>query len=102
MSIEDDGRGIDWDRVRAKAKACGLPHATEADLEAALFSDGMSTRDDVTAFSGRGVGLGAVRSACEERGGHIRVWSRLGHGTRFDFVFPVDQMAPRPQEMLAA
>ncbi len=102
VSIEDDGRGIDWDRVRAKAKACGLPHATEADLEAALFSDGMSTRDDVTAFSGRGVGLGAVRSACEERGGHIRVWSRLGHGTRFDFVFPVDQMAPRPQEMLAA
>lgn len=102
IRIHDDGRGIDWDRVRAKAAEAGLPHETRADLEAALFHDGLTTRSEATVYSGRGVGLSAVRTACEERGGEIRVESRLGEGTAFEFRFPASEMAPSPTEFLAA
>ena len=61
--IKDDGRGVDWDRVRARARAAGLPHASHQELVDALFSDGFSTRDTAGDLSGRGVGLGALRAA---------------------------------------
>lgn len=102
IRIHDDGRGIDWDRVRAKAADAGLPHETRADLEAALFHDGLTTRSEATVYSGRGVGLSAVRTACEARGGEIHVESRLGEGTAFEFRFPASEMAPSPTEFLAA
>ncbi|MCR9159608.1 MAG: ATP-binding protein [Nannocystaceae bacterium] len=102
IRIHDDGRGIDWDRVRTKAAAAGLPHETSADLEAALFHDGLTTRSEATLYSGRGVGLSAIRAACEERGGEVRVASRLGEGTAFEFRFPASEMAPSPTEYLAA
>lgn len=102
VRIHDDGRGIDWDSVRAKAAEAGIPHETRADLESALFHDGLTTRSEATVYSGRGVGLSAVRSACEERGGHIHVESRLGEGTTFEFRFPASEMAPSPTEFLAA
>ncbi len=102
VAIEDNGRGIDWERVREKAQRKGLPHADARDLEAALFADGVTSRDEVTVYSGRGVGLGAVRAACLERGGEIRISSQLGQGTRFEFAFPAGEMAPTPRELLAA
>lgn len=102
VRLHDDGRGIDWDGVRRKAAAAGLPHETRADLEAALFHDGLTTRAEASAYSGRGVGLCAVRAACEQRCGTIRVLSRLGEGTTFEFSFPASEMAPRPSEFLAA
>src|SRR5690606_28516469 len=43
IEIADDGAGIDWDRVRDKAKELGLPHADRAELEEALFGDGLTT-----------------------------------------------------------
>ena len=45
ISISDDGGGIDWDAVRERARACGLPAESASDLEQALFADGFSTRD---------------------------------------------------------
>jgi len=53
-----------------------------------LFSDGVSTCDDVTTLSGRGVGLGATRARCAELGGTLSVRSERGRGTRFEFAFP--------------
>jgi hypothetical protein len=54
----------------------------------ALFADGVSSRADVTATSGRGVGLGAARHACERLGGHVTVESDAGVGTTFRFHLP--------------
>lgn len=87
FTIRDDGRGIDWDRVRAKARERGLAHATHADCVSALFADGLSTRDTVSDLSGRGVGLSALRDAVEAMGGSIEVDSTPGEGTAFRFVF---------------
>ena len=102
VRVRDDGRGIDWDIVRAKAAEAGLPHETRDELVAALFHDGLTTRSEASAYSGRGVGLAAVRAACEQRCGTIHVHSHLGQGTTFEFRFPASEMAPRPSEFLAA
>lgn len=93
VSIEDDGRGIDWDAVAAKARAAGLPADTREQLEEALFADGISTKDEVTAFSGRGVGFAAVRSETLARGGQVMIDSISGKGTRIEFRFPASEMA---------
>ncbi|HYU16260.1 MAG TPA: Hpt domain-containing protein, partial [Candidatus Acidoferrum sp.] len=58
--IADDGRGIDWDRLQVEAESHGLPCRTRADLVAAMFRDGVTTRDMASEISGRGVGLAAV------------------------------------------
>jgi two-component system chemotaxis sensor kinase CheA len=89
VEIEDDGAGIDWQAVRASAARAKLAHETEADLTAALFSDGLTTREQVTGMSGRGVGLAAVRRQVEQRGGSLQLTSRNGAGTAFRFTFPV-------------
>lgn len=92
IEIHDDGRGIDWDAVRAKARSLGLPAETPADLHAALFQDGLSTRDEVDDVSGRGVGMGALRAECERLGGRIAVASPRGAGTTVSFTFPAARL----------
>ncbi len=87
ISLSDDGRGIDWEIVRQRAAALGLPVATPAELEEALFADGLSTRMEVTEVSGRGIGLGAVRAAVASLGGRIRLTTAPGAGSTWDFRF---------------
>ena len=94
IAIRDDGRGIDWERVRVKAREAGRPHASRDDLIAALFSDGVTTRDVASETSGRGLGLAAIRERCVALGGAIEVDSELGKGARFVFRFP-SEAAPR-------
>ncbi len=65
LEIADDGRGIDWDRVRRRAIERNLPHASLGELASALFCDGFSTRDELTEISGRGVGLAALAAAAQ-------------------------------------
>jgi two-component system chemotaxis sensor kinase CheA len=89
VKVEDDGRGIDWDRVRDQAAAMSLPHATQADLEAALLHEGLSTRQTTTDLSGRGVGLSAVRAVVESLGGTMALESRAGQGTAWTFRLPM-------------
>jgi two-component system, chemotaxis family, sensor kinase CheA len=89
VELTDDGRGIDFDRVRSKAKALGLPCATEAQLSEALFSDGLSTTDQVTELSGRGVGMSALREAARALSGVVSVHSKRGQGTTLRVRFPV-------------
>jgi len=88
VEFGDDGRGIDWDAVRKKARSLGLPSASHEDLVDGLFADGLSTRDEVTELSGRGVGLGVVRDECRKLGGSVEVSSVRGQGATFRFIWP--------------
>jgi two-component system, chemotaxis family, sensor kinase CheA len=88
FSIRDDGRGIDWDRVALKAAAAGLATATRADLKQALFANSISTREQVSETSGRGIGLGAVWGVVKRLGGSIEVESTAGQGTNFRIALP--------------
>jgi two-component system chemotaxis sensor kinase CheA len=88
IELEDDGAGIDWAAIRARARVLGLPCSTASELEVALFADGLSTADAVSEISGRGVGLGALRDATVQLGGVIEIHSRRGAGTTFRMRFP--------------
>jgi two-component system, chemotaxis family, sensor kinase CheA len=94
VELEDDGAGIDWAAIRARAKALGLPCATASELEVALFADGCSTAGVVTETSGRGIGLGALRHATMQLGGVIEIHSRRGAGTTFRMRFPSAHAPP--------
>lgn len=85
IEIEDDGAGIDWVALRARAG----DEASEVELTELLFRDGVSTKSEVSETSGRGVGLSAAHAACKELGGRVDVRTRRGHGTVFSFRVPV-------------
>lgn len=96
IALSDDGAGIDWDALAAKAKARGLRADTKEALVDALFTDGVSTRAEVTEVSGRGVGLAALRDTVVSMGGELRVESSRGKGTRFEIRLP---FTPRSRTM---
>ena len=87
LTLEDDGRGIDVDRVVERAIALGfdageLATRTRAQLLQLVFVDGLTTRETVTEVSGRGVGMSALAAAVRRAGGEIAIESRVGQGTR--------------------
>ncbi len=81
VSAKDDGAGVNWDAVQRKAHGLGLPSQSPHDLEDALFADGVSTCNEVTTLSGRGVGMSAIRAEARARGGDAHVLSVAGQGT---------------------
>lgn len=86
LSIHDDGRGIDRERVRMKA---GLPvEATDEQIFGTLFRAGFSTADSVSEVSGRGIGLDVVMESLAKVGGTIQVRSDAGQGSEFRFAMP--------------
>jgi signal transduction histidine kinase len=95
VEIADDGRGIDWDAVAVKAATRGLACESRADLEQRLYDDGFSTATVTTHVSGRGVGMGALRVATEERGGVIEIESQRSRGTTMRFAFPQRDVVQR-------
>jgi signal transduction histidine kinase len=88
VEVRDDGRGIDWDAVKERARATGLPSTSRADLAQALLADGFTLKSEVTEVSGRGVGLAAVKSVVTAMGGKIEVESQHARGTLWRFRFP--------------
>ena len=90
IEIEDDGRGIDYSAIERAAERVGIHARTNAELVEAMLAEGVSTKEQVTDISGRGVGLGTVARACRQAGGEIQVTSQMGRGTIFRFVFPRD------------
>ena len=88
LEVADDGRGIDMDRLIAKAAATGSRSAGElralgASARAALvFEPGLSSRDEVTEVSGRGVGMDVVRAAIDAIGGRVELDNMPGRGLR--------------------
>ncbi len=95
IEIADDGRGIDWEAVRVCAERAQQPCGNLHELTEVLFYDGLSTKDQASMFSGRGIGLGAVRRTCREMGGRTWVHSTPGAGTTLQFRFPVEEMYAR-------
>ena len=100
VEIADDGRGVDWQRVRERAMTAGLEVGSTEDLKEVLFTDGFSTRTTVSEYSGRGVGMAVLKEATEELGGQVSIDSDLGAGTTIRFDFPLDAMAPQPRQLL--
>lgn len=92
LTLADDGRGLDAGRIRERALAVGLLRADEAPdpraLAALIFEPGFSTASEVTALSGRGIGMDAVRVELQALGGRIDVDSEPGHGCRFAIRLP--------------
>ena len=96
LEVRDDGRGIDWGAVRCKAAELGIECESDSPYDA-LFANGLSTCQDVTELSGRGVGLAAVREACDQVGGSIEVETEVGRGSTFRFRFPAASKADYPE-----
>jgi len=93
--VADNGRGLNVERIRAKAISNGL--ATEAEIEQMserqilqfIFRAGFSTAEKVTSVSGRGVGMDVVRTNIEKIGGTIELQSAAGKGTSFMIKIPL-------------
>ena len=93
LSMADDGRGLDRDRIRARAEVLGLlepgQEVDEARLYDLIFLPGFSTAGEVSQLAGRGVGMDVVKTEVAELGGRIETVSRLGHGTTFRIYLPL-------------
>lgn len=95
VRMRDDGRGIDPRRIRRKAVAQGLISECQesglSDIEVLelIFHPGFSTADQITEFSGRGVGMDVVRTTLRQFGGDIYTESRPGVGTTFELQVPL-------------
>ncbi|HEX9055726.1 MAG TPA: chemotaxis protein CheA, partial [Gemmatimonadales bacterium] len=91
ITVADDGRGLDADRILAKAQALGLevPSTDPAAVQALIFVPGFSTAERVSRVAGRGVGLDAAAAAIHELGGGIEVASEPGRGTAFTLSVPL-------------
>jgi two-component system chemotaxis sensor kinase CheA len=93
ITIADDGRGLNSQRILAKAVERGLvkPDAelSESEIHSLIFLPGFSTADSITELSGRGVGMDVVRDHIESLRGKIEIESRFGQGTTFTIVLPL-------------
>lgn len=95
ITISDDGKGIDTERLRQKIIDKGLStpemvaQMEESELLEFLFLPGFSTAKQVTEISGRGVGLDIAKSMAQEVGGNVRANSQVGKGTSFNFQLPL-------------
>ncbi|HLK06164.1 MAG TPA: response regulator [Candidatus Acidoferrum sp.] len=95
IEVEDDGRGIAYDRVRETAIERGLvspetaDRLTERDLREMLFHPGFSTAASKTELAGRGVGLDVVRANLNTLNGEIDIQSTTGQGTKFTLKVPL-------------
>ena len=93
IQIEDDGRGLNPDRIRAKAIERGLIRAAdnldEESIFELIFAPGFSTAEQVTDLSGRGVGMDVVRRNIEKMRGTIEIHSEVDRGTTFTISMPL-------------
>ncbi|HXZ58777.1 MAG TPA: chemotaxis protein CheA [Steroidobacteraceae bacterium] len=93
IEVSDDGRGLDCDKILAKARSRGLVGPAETPSEEAIFEliflPGFSTADQATDLSGRGVGMDVVRRNIKSLGGKIDIRSARGRGSRFTISLPL-------------
>ena len=94
ISVKDDGNGINKQKVMAKAKAAGIlkkpeEEYTDREIYQLIFHAGLSTKEAVTNYSGRGVGMDVVTANIEAVGGSIIVESEEGYGTTTILKIPL-------------
>ncbi|MFX4222717.1 MAG: chemotaxis protein CheW [Thalassobaculum sp.] len=95
IEIADDGKGIDADKIRAKAIEKNVVSATDAanmsdqQILQLIFKAGFSTAEKVTSVSGRGVGMDVVKTNIEKIGGTVDLTSQVGKGSVFKIKIPL-------------
>jgi chemosensory pili system protein ChpA (sensor histidine kinase/response regulator) len=95
IEVEDDGAGLDIEKIRAKAVERGLIRQElarslpESEIIKFIFMPGFSTADEIGDQAGRGVGMDVVKRVIESMNGHIDVESVLGVGTKFTLSLPL-------------
>ena len=95
LHVEDDGRGVDLEKLRGRIISRGMvseamaAELSDSELLEFLFLPGFSTREEVTEISGRGVGLDVVHSTVQQMRGVVRAESTLGKGTGFHLQLPL-------------
>lgn len=95
VCIKDDGRGLDLEKIIAKAKERGLLKKPEQEYDAReiwelILEPGFTTNEQVTEYSGRGVGLDVVKKVLEGAGGRLYVQSEPGQGSTFRIIMPLN------------
>jgi two-component system chemotaxis sensor kinase CheA len=105
IEISDDGRGLNYEKIKSKAISQKLITEEEAvklskeDLSMLIFEPGFSTADQVTSISGRGVGMDVVKKTLDSIGGSIRLVSTESLGTVMQLSLP-SSMAVKPSLLL--
>lgn len=95
LEVEDDGQGLDVERIKAKAVTLGVlrpelaPTLSDAEAIQLIFLPGFSTAEGVGDQAGRGVGLDVVKRGIEAMNGHIDVDTERGVGTKFTLSLPL-------------
>lgn len=93
FDIEDDGKGLDKDKILAKAIEKKLiepgKELTEQEIFKMIFQPGFSTAAKITDISGRGVGMDVVKKNIDAMRGHLDIESELGKGTKFSMKLPL-------------
>lgn len=93
VRVRDDGRGINRERVRAKAIERGIISAdapiSDEEIDGLICAPGFSTAETISNISGRGVGMDVVRSNVEALGGRLEINSVPGEGTTFTMALPL-------------
>ncbi|GLC32315.1 chemotaxis protein CheA [Clostridium omnivorum] len=91
IKVEDDGSGIEVERVRAKAERIGIntEGMSDSDIRNLIFLQGFSTNEQVTDISGRGVGMDVVKTKISALGGTVDVVSEVDKGTSFIIRLPL-------------
>lgn len=100
IKIQDDGGGINPEKIREKLNKKGIDTAQESDPEVIqhIFDSQFSTREHITEISGRGVGMDAIKYAAEELGGRVWVESLVGLGSTLFIEVPYIYQAPHALE----
>lgn len=98
-SIEDDGAGLDLNKIIRRAIELGLMEADDSkpdsrQIAALIFKFGFTTADRITDSSGRGIGMDAVKKSLRQLGGRVDVFSRPGKGTRVTLRVPTGACLP--------
>lgn len=95
ITVSDDGSGIDFEKIRAKAtelfpeRTAEIAEMNEKNLQQFLFTSGFSTASKQSMISGRGVGLDSVRTTMDRLKGRIRIRSQKDVGTTFELSLPL-------------
>jgi two-component system chemotaxis sensor kinase CheA len=95
IEISDDGRGLDRKKILRRAIENGILRTedtgllNDSDIMNLIFAPGLSTADEITEISGRGVGLDVVKAAVDNLKGSIELESELGRGTTFRLMVPL-------------
>ena len=95
MTISDDGKGIDEERVRERARQKGLFASADEEYDPQKIREfilypGFSTNEKVTEYSGRGEGLDVVKNIMEDVGGNLSIRSTIGQGSAFSISVPLN------------